>query len=47
MKLLVTGGAGYIGSHFTKAALGCGHSVSMIDDLSTGSLDAVEVLQRL
>ncbi len=41
MRVLVTGGAGYIGS--TTAALLCeqGHQVEILDDLSTGHLDAV------
>ena len=36
MKLFVTGGAGYIGSHFCKAAVASGHSVTVYDNLSTG-----------
>ena len=36
MKVLVLGGAGYIGSHFVKQALEFGHDVSVIDNLSTG-----------
>ncbi len=35
-KFLVTGGAGFIGSHFVDEALGRGHSVVAFDDLSTG-----------
>ncbi len=34
--LLVTGGAGYIGSHTLKALLGAGHSAVVLDDLRTG-----------
>lgn len=36
MKICVTGGAGYIGSHFCKAAALAGHDLTVIDDLSTG-----------
>ena len=34
--VLITGGAGFIGSHLTDALLAKGHSVRMLDDLSTG-----------
>ena len=36
MNILVTGGAGYIGSHCTKQLIACGHHVVVVDDLSTG-----------
>jgi UDP-glucose 4-epimerase len=38
MNILLTGGAGFIGSHLTDALLKHGHRVCIIDDLSTGSL---------
>lgn len=41
MKLLVTGGAGYIGSVCAKVLLEQGHRVVVVDDLSTGNADAV------
>lgn len=41
MKLLVTGGAGYIGSICAKVLLEQGHRVTVVDDLSTGHADAV------
>jgi UDP-glucose 4-epimerase len=39
MNVLITGGAGFIGSHLTEAMLALGHGVVVVDDLSTGSLD--------
>ncbi|MET1076074.1 MAG: UDP-glucose 4-epimerase GalE [Umezawaea sp.] len=41
MKLLVTGGAGYIGSATVVALLAAGHAVEVLDDLSTGFADNV------
>ncbi len=39
MKILVTGGAGFIGSHVAEAMLADGHEVHIADDLSTGKLE--------
>lgn len=36
MKIMVTGGAGFIGSHVAEIYLGAGHEVWIVDDLSTG-----------
>ena len=36
MKILITGGAGFIGSNIVDAAIEAGHDVSVVDDLSTG-----------
>ncbi|GGK30760.1 UDP-glucose 4-epimerase GalE [Pilimelia terevasa] len=41
MKLLVTGGAGYVGSVVTRLLLDAGHEVVVLDDLRTGHADAV------
>ncbi|HUS47071.1 MAG TPA: GDP-mannose 4,6-dehydratase, partial [Phycisphaerae bacterium] len=41
MKALITGGAGFIGSHLAEAILGAGHCVVVVDDLSTGSMDNI------
>ena len=41
MRVLVTGGAGYIGSSAVAILLERGYEVSVLDDCSTGHLDAV------
>ena len=41
MKILVTGGAGYIGSHFAKLLAGSGHETIVVDNLSRGHMEAV------
>lgn len=42
MKILVTGGAGFIGSHVTKLLLDQEHDVTVVDNLSSGHQDAVD-----
>ncbi len=44
MKILLTGGAGYIGSHTALTLLEGGHEVEVIDNFSTGSRSNIEVL---
>jgi len=43
---LITGGAGFIGSHLAEALLGHGWSVTVVDDLSTGSLENIRHLKN-
>lgn len=42
MKALITGGAGFIGSHLTERLLRDGQEVTVVDNLSTGSLKNIE-----
>ena len=47
MRILVTGGAGFIGSHVADALLQQGHEVSIVDDLSTGRRENVPAAATL
>lgn len=42
MRVLITGGAGYIGSHAVRETLAQGHQVEVLDDLSNGHREAVD-----
>lgn len=46
MKALITGGAGFIGSHLAERMLDDGHKVVALDNLSTGSMENVERLMK-
>ena len=45
MRALITGGAGFIGSHLSEALLDHGHEVLILDNLSTGSIDNIAHLK--
>ena len=47
MNILVTGGAGYIGSHVVKELLIGENNVLVLDNFSTGHREALDVLQGL
>jgi UDP-glucose 4-epimerase len=45
MRVLITGGSGFIGGHLAEALLDAGHRVMVIDDLSTGSIENITHLK--
>ncbi|MBI1883302.1 MAG: GDP-mannose 4,6-dehydratase [Chlamydiae bacterium] len=45
MKVFITGGAGFIGSHLAEALLKQNHHIYVMDDLSTGSIENIEHLK--
>ncbi|HPK67016.1 MAG TPA: NAD-dependent epimerase/dehydratase family protein, partial [Thermoanaerobaculia bacterium] len=47
MRILVTGGAGFIGGHLVDALLAAGHEVAVLDDLSTGRRENLPAGARL
>jgi UDP-glucose 4-epimerase len=46
MKALITGGAGFVGSHLSDLLIDRGHEVLVLDNLSTGSIENIEHLKR-
>lgn len=46
MKVLVTGGMGFVGSHLAEALFAQGHEVTVLDNLSTGRLENVRSLEN-
>ncbi len=47
MRVLITGGAGFIGSHLAEEYLSRGHEVYIIDDLSTGYIENIRYLEQM
>ena len=45
MKYLITGGAGFIGSHLAEQLLAAGHEIVLLDDLSTGRLENIAAIR--
>lgn len=46
MASLITGGAGFIGSHLSELLLNCGENVIILDDLSTGSVENIRLIRH-
>ena len=47
MKILVTGGTGYIGSHTVVELLDAGYDVVVIDNLSNSKIDVVDKIKKI
>ena len=47
MRILLTGGAGYLGSHTAVGLLARGHTVTVLDDLSNSSREAVRRVEEI
>src|SRR5688572_26358079 len=45
LRVLITGGSGFVGSHLAEAFLGRGDEVYVLDDLSTGAIDNITHLK--
>ena len=45
-KVLVTGGTGFIGSHLTEKLVELGHEVTVVDNISHGSLENLEAVVK-
>ena len=46
MRYLVTGGAGFIGSHLVEKLISRGDNVVILDDLSTGNLENIKFIKN-
>ena len=47
MKILVTGGAGYIGSHTAVELLKAGYDITIVDNLSNSSIDVIDAIKEI